>query len=134
MKGIAMKYFIKSSLVSLAGITLVACVSMSAGQSIVKTEKGVLVSTNNMTLYTFDNDQANSGKSSCYGDCAINWPPLLVDANATSYGSYSIITRDDGKKQFAYKGKPLYYFLKDTKPGEQNGNGFSNNAWHIVQM
>jgi predicted lipoprotein with Yx(FWY)xxD motif len=129
-----MNYFHKTGLVFLASITLAACVSMSAGQSIVKTENGILVSTNNMTLYTFDNDQANSGKSTCNGDCAINWPPLLVDVNATSYGSYSIITRDDGKKQFAYKGKPLYYFLMDKKPGEQKGNGYSNNAWHIVQM
>ena len=129
-----MNYFHKTGLVFLASITLAACVSMSAGQSIVKAEKGILVSTNNMTLYTFDNDQANSGKSTCNGDCAINWPPLLVDVNATSYGSYSIITRDDGKKQFAYKGKPLYYFLMDKKPGEQKGNGYSNNTWHIVQM
>jgi len=129
-----MNYFHKTGLVFLASITLVACVSMSANQNIVKKERGILVSTNNMTLYTFDNDQANSGKSSCNGDCAINWPPLLVDANASSYGSYSIITRDDGKKQFAYKGKPLYYFLMDKKPGEQNGNGYANNTWHIVQM
>jgi predicted lipoprotein with Yx(FWY)xxD motif len=68
------------------------------------------------------------------GDCSINWPPLLVDKNATSYGSYSIITRDDGKSQFAYKGKPLYYFSMDKKPDERNGDGYSNNAWHIVKM
>lgn len=111
-----------------------ACVSMSSGQSIVKTENGILVATNNMTLYTFDNDQAGSGKSSCNGDCAINWPPLLVDANASSYWDYSIITRDDGKRQFAYKGKPLYFYAKDLKPGERNGDGRLNGAWHIVSM
>ena len=42
----------------LVGISLVACVSMSASQSIVKTNDGILVGTNNMTLYTFDKDQA----------------------------------------------------------------------------
>lgn len=129
-----MNIFKKLGLVSLSAVSLAACVSMSGGQSIVKTNDGILVSTNNMTLYTFDKDQVGSGKSSCYGDCSINWPPLLVDKNATSYGSYSIITRDDGKSQFAYKGKPLYYFVMDKKPGERNGDGYLNNAWHIVKM
>lgn len=113
---------------------LAACVSLSDGKSIVKTENGVLVSMTNMTLYTYDNDQAGSGRSSCNGDCAINWPPLIVESNATSYGSYSIITRDDGKKQLAYKGKPLYYFLMDKKPGDRNGDNYANGTWHIVRM
>jgi predicted lipoprotein with Yx(FWY)xxD motif len=124
----------KIGLALLLASSLAACVSMSNGQSIVKTENGILVSTSNMTLYTFDSDQANSGKSNCNGDCAINWPPLLVDANATSYGSYSIIKRDDGKKQFAYKGKPLYFYLLDKKPDERNGDNALNGAWHVVKM
>lgn len=124
----------KLSFICLLISVLAACVSLSDGKSIVKTENGVLVSMTNMTLYTFDNDQAGSGKSTCNGDCAINWPPLIVDANATSYGSYSIITRDDGKKQFAYKGKPLYYFAMDKKPGDRNGDSYNNGKWHIVRM
>ncbi|MEA9567211.1 hypothetical protein [Polynucleobacter sp. AP-Nickl1-40-C4] len=124
----------KIGLVSLFSIALAACVPMSAGQSIVKSNNGILVSTSNMTLYTFDKDQAGSGKSTCNGDCTINWPPLLVDKNATSYGDYSIITRDDGKQQFAYKGKPLYFFSLDKKPDDRNGDNYLNGAWHIVQM
>jgi predicted lipoprotein with Yx(FWY)xxD motif len=46
-------------------------------------------------------------------------------------GDYSIITRDDGKKQVAYKGKPLYYWIKDTKPGEKSGAGV-NNVWQVA--
>lgn len=129
-----MNYFQKLGLAFLASLSLVACVSMSNGQSIVKTTDGVLVSTTNMTLYTFDGDISGSGRSTCNGDCAINWPPLLVDVNATSYGNYSIITRDDGKKQFAYKGKPLYYFLMDKKPGDRLGDGYANGAWRIVKI
>lgn len=130
-----MYLFKKLSIALVLLSVLAACVSLSDGKSIVKTENSILVSmTNNMTLYTFDNDQAGSGKSTCNGDCAINWPPLIVDANATSYGSYSIITRDDGKKQFAYKGKPLYYFYGDKKPGDRNGDNLSNGMWHIVKM
>lgn len=124
----------KIGLAALLVSSLAACVSMSDGKSIVKTENGILVSMNNMTVYTFEGDQAGSGRSSCYGECAINWPPLLVDQNATSYGDYSIITRDDAKKQFAYKGRPLYYYRLDNKPDEMNGNNLANGAWRVVRM
>jgi len=133
-KEVNMNTINKLSIALLASISLAACVPMSNGQSIVKTNNGILVSTNNMTLYTFDGDQAGSGRSSCYGDCAINWPPLLVDTNATSYFDYSIITRDDGKKQFAYKGKPLYYFSNDKKPDDRNGDPSPNGMWHLIRM
>lgn len=124
----------KIGLAILLASSLAACVSMSDGRSIVKAENGILVSMNNMTVYTFEGDQVSSGRSSCYGECAVNWPPLLVDQNATSYGDYSIITRDDGKKQFAYKGKPLYYYRLDNKPDETNGNNLAKGAWRVVRM
>ncbi|MBS1215135.1 MAG: hypothetical protein H6R20_109, partial [Proteobacteria bacterium] len=47
-------------------------------------------------------------------------------------GDYSIVTRDDGQKQWAYKGKPLYFWIKDAKPGDKTGDGF-NNVWRIVK-
>lgn len=124
----------KFGLVSLVSFALAACIPMSSGQSIVKANNGILVSTSNMTLYVFDGDQTGSGRSTCYGDCANNWPPLLVDVNATSYGEYSIITRNDGKKQFAFKGKPLYYFSMDKKPDDRNGDPSPNGMWHVVRM
>jgi predicted lipoprotein with Yx(FWY)xxD motif len=62
-----------------------------------------------MTLYTFANDK-EPGKSACNGPCAENWPPFKSEANAPApRAPLSIITRDDGSKQYAYKGKPLYY-------------------------
>ena len=48
-------------------------------------------------------------------------------------GDYSTITRDDGSKQWAYKGRPLYTWKKDKKPGDITGDGFLNGAWHIAQ-
>ncbi|NLR74266.1 COG4315 family predicted lipoprotein [Leeia aquatica] len=92
---------------------------------------GMLTGPNGMTLYTFDKDAAGSGKSACNGPCAANWPPLMAAADAMTEGDYSIITRDDGSKQWAYKGHPLYYWIKDQKPGDQTGNGV-NNAWHTA--
>ena len=96
----------------------------------VKTLDGVLAGTNGMTLYTFDKDVANSGKSACNGPCATNWPPLMAQSTPTAAG-YSVITRADGQKQIAYKGKPLYYWIKDKQPGDKTGDGF-NGVWHAA--
>ena len=96
------------------------------------TSKGsVLTDTKGMTLYTFDKD--SDGKSACNGPCATNWPVLKADAADKADGGYSIIARDDGSKQWAYKGKPLYTFAKDQKPGDITGDGFLNGAWHLAQ-
>jgi len=48
-------------------------------------------------------------------------------------GDYTIITRDDASKQWAYKGRPLYTWKDDKKPGDITGDGFLNGAWHIAQ-
>lgn len=93
---------------------------------------GVLVGSNGMTLYTFDKDAVGSGKSACNGPCATNWPPLFAMDGDVAAGDYSIVTRDDGKKQWALKGKPLYYWVKDQKPGDMTGEGF-NNVWHVAK-
>jgi len=72
------------------------------------------------------------GKSNCNGQCAANWPPLKADGIGQASGDWSIITRDDGTKQWAYEGKPLYTWAKDQKPGDTTGNGVNNNAWHVA--
>ena len=96
-------------------------------------EGGVLTGATGMTLYTFDKDTAGSGKSVCNGPCATNWPPLMAADMAKPYGEYTVISRDDGKKQWAYKGKPLYFWVKDQKPGDKTGDGFLNGAWHVAK-
>jgi predicted lipoprotein with Yx(FWY)xxD motif len=94
------------------------------------TAKGqALVDSKGMTLYVFDRDTA--GTSNCNGQCATNWPPLAAAAGAAPSGDWSVVTRGDGSKQWAYKGKPLYDFAKDTKAGDANGDGV-NNVWHIA--
>jgi predicted lipoprotein with Yx(FWY)xxD motif len=123
----------KSFAVLLTAAILAACSSMpGATPSPTKVTDGVLTNTAGMTLYTFDKDAAGSGKSECNGPCAANWPPLLAAADATASGDYSIITRNDGTRQWAYKGKPLYLWIKDTKPGDRTGDGF-NNAWRLAR-
>lgn len=91
---------------------------------------GVLVNAAGMTVYTFDKDTTGSGKSACNGPCIDNWPALAPGAHVTA--PYSVITRDDGSKQLAYHGKPLYLFKKDVKPGERNGDNVKD-VWHVVK-
>ena len=117
----------------LASLTLAACAGggMYAAAP-AKVMDGALTGANGMTLYTFDKDAAGSGKSLCNGPCATNWPPFYAAEGAAASGDYSIVTRDDGKKQWAFKGKPLYYWAKDQKPGDTTGDGF-NNVWHVAK-
>ncbi|WP_230532715.1 COG4315 family predicted lipoprotein [Microvirga roseola] len=102
----------------------------AAPAKVADTSKGkALVDAKGMTLYTFDRDAA--GKSNCNGPCAQNWPPLMASANASASSDWSVITRDDGSKQWAYKGKPLYTWVKDMKAGDATGDGV-NNVWRVA--
>lgn len=112
---------------------LAACAGYSAQDTgPVKVAEGVLTDGQGMTLYTFDRDVSGSSKSACTGPCATNWPPLMVDDKEFESGDYSIVVREDGKKQWAYKGKPLYRWIKDQKPGDKTGDGF-NNVWRAAK-
>ncbi len=93
---------------------------------------GVLVGANGMSLYTFDRDPAGAGKSVCNGPCATNWPPLAAGTDAAAQGDWSVVVRDDGSKQWAYKGKPLYFWVKDQKPGDRTGDGV-NKVWQLAR-
>ncbi|HTJ97190.1 MAG TPA: hypothetical protein VL381_06955 [Rhodocyclaceae bacterium] len=97
----------------------------------VATNNGLLTDASGRVLYTFDKDDA--GKSNCNGACVGNWPPFFAAADAKGKGDYSVMTRDDGIKQWAFKGKPLYYFTPDTKPGDTNGDG-KGGVWHVIKL
>lgn len=95
-----------------------------------KTSKGeVLTNARGMTLYTYAKD--SKGKSSCYGKCAANWPPLMASASAKPHGDFTLVKRKNGKKQWAYDGKPLYTWKNDSKPGDMTGNGIGG-VWHVA--
>jgi predicted lipoprotein with Yx(FWY)xxD motif len=84
----------------------------------------VLVDSNGLTLYYFQKDQ--NGESACYGPCEQGWPPLTTEgapqagegAMASKLGTTK---RKDGTIQVTYAGWPLYTFVEDKKPGEDNG-------------
>jgi predicted lipoprotein with Yx(FWY)xxD motif len=116
---------------ALASLLAAGCSTMEPAAP-AKVSDGVFVGSNGMTLYTFDRDAAGSGKSVCNGPCAQNWPPLMAAAGAAANGEWAVVTRDDGSKQWAYKGKPLYFWVKDQKAGDRTGDGV-NNVWRLAK-
>lgn len=115
----------------LPALVLKACADLTYAP--IKYSDGIMTGANGMALYTFDKDVGGSGKSVCNGPCAKNWPPLAATADDKSSGDWSVIAREDGSRQWAYSGKPLYFWNKDQKPGDKTGDGF-NNAWHVVKQ
>lgn len=97
----------------------------------VKTEKGeVIAGAKGMTLYTFKNDK--KGVSNCYDGCAKSWPPFIAKSGAKGDDDYSLVLRKDGTMQWAYYGKPLYYWMKDKKEGDVTGDGFKG-VWDAAR-
>lgn len=89
------------------------------------------------SLYFFDKDLSDSdgdglGDSDCNGTCAVNWPPVFADFGATPIGNYTLIERDDGAKQWAFKGQPLYFFANDQEAGDTNGDGLGQ-VFHLAR-
>lgn len=95
----------------------------------------IITAANGMTLYAYAKDTNNT--SNCTGACAANWPPYTVssatelNALASLTGTLGTTARADGSLQVTYKGVPLYFFAKDTKPGDTSGNGVAG-VWSVV--
>jgi predicted lipoprotein with Yx(FWY)xxD motif len=97
----------------------------------------VLVNSQGRTLYLFKKDVGT--KSSCYGACAQNWPPLHSTGKPTagSGADASLLgtsMRSDGKPQVTYNGHPLYLFSGDSNSGDTNGEGISafGGIWYAL--
>jgi predicted lipoprotein with Yx(FWY)xxD motif len=124
----------KSKLTLIARITaatiITAAASLGHASEPVKFQGDVLVAANGMTLYTFDKDATN--KSNCNDGCLKAWPALMATADTKVSGEFSIINRDDGGKQIAMNGKPLYFYVADQKAGDVTGDG-SGGVWHAIR-
>ena len=116
---------------AISAASMVVSVSAVAADAPAKISDGALVAVNGMTLYTFDTDKPGSGKSACNGPCAALWPTLTAAADQPP-GDYSVVTRDDGARQLAYKGKPLYFYKADQQAGDRTGDNFKD-VWHIIK-
>jgi predicted lipoprotein with Yx(FWY)xxD motif len=89
----------------------------------------MLTAANGMTLYTFAKDMG--GKPSCYAACAKNWPPYFAKKGEKMSKGWTEVARKGGKMQWAYDGKPVYFYAADKKKGDKMGDGMGG-AWHVI--
>jgi predicted lipoprotein with Yx(FWY)xxD motif len=94
---------------------------------------GVLTTPAGRTLYVFDNDVPGSERSVCNPPCSNIFPPYLVEEGASAPQPFGVVRRDDGLRQWSYKGRPLYLFYADEKRGDVNGDGMNRGIWHVAR-
>lgn len=89
----------------------------------------ILADRNGLSVYTFDVDV--TAESKCYDDCAVKWPPVLLQAGETTSAPFGTTTRKDGTTQLTIDGHPLYLFFLDKASGDIKGDNVGN-VWHLV--
>jgi predicted lipoprotein with Yx(FWY)xxD motif len=82
-----------------------------------------------LAIYTFARDK--DGHPTCLGECAKTWPPVIAPADAHRVGEWTAIKRSNVSRQWAYKGKPVYTYVRD-EPGKALGTGVDG-VWQIVE-
>jgi predicted lipoprotein with Yx(FWY)xxD motif len=111
----------------IATAALAAAPPVPAGSSVML--DGASVSAAGRALYTYDRDTKDS--SACIGQCTNSWLPVLAGPVAAS-GDWSVISRTDGGKQWAYKGKPVYAFFRDA-PGQAGSGDNKIPGWRLLK-
>lgn len=129
----------RSILLLMAAVLLIPAVAIAQETTTVmwsdhETLGTILTDSEGMTLYIFTRDE--DGESTCYDQCAQNWPPLTVEGEPEAAddvtGTLGTTERDDGELQVTYDGMPLYYFAGDSEPGDATGEGV-NDVWFVIQ-
>lgn len=124
-----------SGLVLLIGLSFGSCLHAQAPAGSTPAAAhvmgGFIMDMRMMSLYVFDNDK-EAGVSTCRDACAATWPPFKAAATDKAVGAWTVIVREDGSRQWAYKGKPLYFFANDKAPGERKGDG-QGSVWHAAR-
>ena len=87
-----------------------------------RTRYGTILADGRGRILRFTRD-GRASRSRCYGDCAVAWPPFYARGvpkvrGAAKAGLLGTTRRRDGRVQVTYRGKPLYYYVTDTRPGE----------------
>jgi predicted lipoprotein with Yx(FWY)xxD motif len=141
---IPVAHWVSAGLVALAavllGLSLAASgptpTSAGSSRALLQTTKihdvTVLTNARGFTLYWFVPDTSN--KSTCYGTCAVYWPPVTGSpvAGPGVIGKLGTIRRSDAQTEVTYDGHPLYTYVGDSAPGQANGNNINLNGglWH----
>lgn len=84
-----------------------------------------------LRMYVYDKDKP--GKIACGEGCINAWPPVWAPNDATPKGDWTLIDRPErGRKQWVYKGRPVYTRFHDT-PTETTGVGLDGGAWRLME-
>ena len=94
----------------------------------------ILVDGKGMTLYMYTPDGPN--QSTCTGGCLKAWPAFLTTGSVTAgtgvdaslIGTAKLA---DGSNIVTYNKMPLYFWMKDSKPGDATGQGVGS-VWYVV--
>ncbi|MEM9754352.1 MAG: hypothetical protein AAF914_00080 [Pseudomonadota bacterium] len=117
----------------LTAVLALAAAAPAAAQPLVAVEtdlgRVLAAESNGMTLYTFTQDAPN--QSTCYDSCAAAWPPFLAADGAEAQGGLDIIAREDGTRQWALNGQPLYFWQGDARVGDATGHGVGG-VWFTI--
>ncbi|WP_026535871.1 COG4315 family predicted lipoprotein [Arthrobacter sp. H14] len=96
----------------------------------------IVVDSESMAVYYFDNDEPNSGESTCTGDCLVAWPPVIVDSETPKVdgvtGEVGTIETPDGELQATIDGLPVYYYVDDKQPGDITGQAVGDVWWLVA--
>ena len=80
------------------------------------------------SVYTYDRDTAT--KSNCVDACLNDWTPIIAPDSVVLKGEWSIVIRPGGERQWAFRGKPLYKYVQDSKVRSYDGADVP--GWHNV--
>jgi len=122
MKKLAVLIAVPGAALVASAVAIAASATIGTGHTSLGT---VLVSWNGHTLYLYEGDSGSH--LGCNGKCLGFWPPLMATGNITVSGGLKAaevgtVARGSGK-QVTYNGHPLYWFYKDRKAGQANGEG-----------
>ena len=96
-----------------------------------KTGAGTYFMTQEQRSLYWNEKEVAAGEVTCFEDCLETWVPLQAAASAQSHGQWTVVDRSDDIMQWAYQGRPLYTYIKDTFPGAQLGDGVAR-SWNVL--
>jgi predicted lipoprotein with Yx(FWY)xxD motif len=129
-----MRSWLSAALAALVIIAAPASATLPADVQIMRSDAGaVLLDARGRVLYTYARD-TQPDVSTCVAECAKAWPPLAVrDSAPQPVADWSAITRPDGSRQWAFRGKPLYTYAKDDAPRVALGDRVGQ-AWRVARI
>jgi predicted lipoprotein with Yx(FWY)xxD motif len=96
-----------------------------------------LVEARGLTLYWHEDEAPKSGrvaKLRCVEECLREFQPLPAPLLANAVGEFSPLDREDGPRQWTYRGRPLYLHVGDLRPGDNTGQSAERNEWQAAVL